>query len=67
MTRLLIVLGAAALSACASQPEPQDTHLAQEQHACAEIGIAPGDPAYPRCIANLDAALFGIDKIAAGE
>ena len=69
MIRILILLGAAAaLSACANQPtDPAETHLAQEQRACAEIGVAPGDAAYPQCVANLDAALFGVDKIPAGE
>jgi hypothetical protein len=69
MSRLLITLGTAAiLSACAQQPSvPDETHLAQEQRACAEIGVAPGDAAYPRCIANLEAALFGLDKIPSGE
>ena len=69
MTRILIVLGAAAaLSACANQPSaPAETHLAQEQRACAEIGVAPGDATYPQCVANLDATLFGINKIPTGE
>ena len=69
MIRILTLLGAAAaLSACATQPmDPAETHLAQEQRACAEIGVAPGDAVYPQCVANLDATLFGINKIPAGE
>ena len=69
MARLLILLGAlGALTACAGQPSASpDSHLAQEQRACAEIGVAPGDSAYPSCVGTLEAALFGLDKIPAGE
>lgn len=67
MNRILWgILGAAMLAAC-SAPAPDTSRFAREDRACAEIGVARGDPDYAYCVGNLDAALYNQDLLPTGE
>jgi hypothetical protein len=55
----LLAAAAASLTACAGSPTGGSgaASLAQEQQACAEIGVAPGSGGFSRCVTNLDQTL----------
>lgn len=64
-TRVLLALGVLlAVAACAA-PGNHAVQFAQEQHACAELGLAPGTTAFTSCVSNLDATMFELDNTAA--
>jgi hypothetical protein len=58
------VAGLAILAACAG-PSAGTVRLAQERHACAEMGIDPGSDAFGQCVGNLDATMFEANNTAA--
>jgi hypothetical protein len=57
---LAVTAALLAITACAS-PGPNQLQVAKEQHACAELGLAPGSAAFSNCFANLDATLFALN------
>jgi len=52
------------LAACAG-PSNSQIQLAQEQHSCAALGVAPGSQAFDQCVGNLDASMFEANNVAA--
>jgi hypothetical protein len=46
------------LAAACSGPTQSQVQLAQERHACAELGIDPGSDGFSSCVGNLDATMF---------
>jgi hypothetical protein len=52
------------LAACAG-PSNSQVQLAQEQHSCAALGLAPGSQAFGQCVGNLDASIFEANNTAA--
>jgi len=59
----LIVL-ALVLSACASAGG-STVRVAQERHACADVGMVPGSAAFANCVGSMDKMLFDYDNRAA--
>ena len=57
---LLKILGVSMIlaSAAACAPNNSAVQLAQERHACAELGIDPGSSDFSSCVGNLDATMF---------
>ena len=53
---LAIGVSATLISACAS-PGNDAAQMAREREACADVGIAPGSPAFANCVGKLDAAM----------
>lgn len=54
----ILALSAMLLSAAACAPNQSAVQLAQERHACAELGIDPGSSDFGTCVGNLDATMF---------
>jgi hypothetical protein len=63
--RLIPLASLALLAAACASPSRSSVQLAQEQNACAEVGIAPGSGAFRRCVGDLDATMFQADDAAA--
>ena len=64
--RLVPLASVALLSAACAAPTQHAVQLAQEQKACAEMGIAPGSGgAFSTCVGNLDATMFQASDAAA--
>jgi hypothetical protein len=64
--RLVPLVSLALLSAACAVPSQHAVQLAQEQKACAEMGIAPGsNGAFSTCVGNLDATMFEANDAAA--
>jgi hypothetical protein len=48
----------ATLIAACSTGGYHEKQFAQEQSACAQLGLAPGTAAFNQCVGNLDASMF---------
>ena len=58
MARLMVtIMAVATLAACAA-PGENARQTAQEEHACAELGLSPGSPGFASCTGNLDVTMY---------
>ncbi|HVJ55662.1 MAG TPA: hypothetical protein VM689_24585 [Aliidongia sp.] len=55
MARLILAMAALTALAACSAPGASVERMAQEQHACAELGLAPDTPNFGSCVGNLEA------------
>jgi hypothetical protein len=53
---ILICVFAALLTACGTQ-NPDQTALARERLACADVGLDPDGPGFDQCVDDLDQSL----------
>jgi hypothetical protein len=60
----IMALGALIIPA-ACTPAPHQLEMAQERHACAELGIDPDTRDFSNCVDGLDASLFRTENAAA--
>ena len=60
----ILGLSAILLSAAACAPNQEALQVAQERHACAELGIDPGSSGFSSCVGNLDATMFEQNNVA---
>jgi hypothetical protein len=60
---ILICFSAAMLTACAAQSSDAiKSSWAQEQLACADLGIDPGSPIFGQCVAELHQSIWAADN-----
>ncbi len=69
MQRLCLIVGATLmLAACAQGLHAggsQTPQVADEQRACANMGIDPGSAQFASCVGNLDATLDDLNNVGA--
>ena len=61
----ILSLAAILASAAACAPNQGAVQLAQERHACAELGIDPGSSDFSNCVGNLDTTMFDQNNVRA--
>jgi hypothetical protein len=57
MSRLILICVFAALLAACGTQSPDQTALARERLACADVGLDPGDRGFDQCVDDLDQSL----------
>jgi hypothetical protein len=57
MTRISLIFVFGILLAACSTENTGQIALTQERSACADVGIAPGNPTFGQCVASLDQSL----------
>ena len=68
MRLILISSFAATLAACAAQSSDADKHtLAQENLACADVGIDPSSPIFGKCVADLHQSIWAAHYLDLGN
>jgi len=53
------------LAACGTAGADTNSRIAEERHACAEVGIIPGTPAFADCVGGMDKMMFDYTSRAA--